>query len=197
MFQKIFGSKKVYGQEGGKGDYPNFPSKPFCLTVPKHFVEEPFCAVLENFSGGEKVYGKERGGAYRNFPSKIFCLKVPKHFVGETLSLSLVSGIEKFFASEGYVTIFRRNFFCLTVPKHFVEEPISAVFQKNSSGERVYGNEGGRGEDQYFPSETFCLKVTKNSVGESFSLSSISGIEKNYASEGYITIFRRKVFVSQ
>ena len=71
------------------------------------------------------------------------------------------------------------------------------MFQKIPGSERVHGNEGGRWECQYFPSETFCLKVTKNSVGGSFSLSSFSGIEKNYASEGYVTIFRRKVFVSQ
>ena len=111
MFQKFFGSKKVYGHKGGKGDYTNFLSKLFCFTVPKNFVEEPVCAVLQKFSGGEKVYGKGGGGDYRNFPSKIFCLKVPKYFVGETFSLSSVSGIEKFYDSEGYVTIFRRNFF--------------------------------------------------------------------------------------
>ena len=29
----------------------------FCLTVPKNFVEEPFCAVFEKISGSEKVYG--------------------------------------------------------------------------------------------------------------------------------------------
>ena len=34
----------------------DFPSKIFCLTVPKHFVGEPFCAVSE-ISGYEKVYG--------------------------------------------------------------------------------------------------------------------------------------------
>ena len=35
----------------------DFPSKIFCLTVPKHFVEEPFYAVFQKSSGGEKVYG--------------------------------------------------------------------------------------------------------------------------------------------
>ena len=39
--------------------------------------------------------------------------------------------------------------------------------------------------------------MPKNFVGESFSLSVISGIEKINASESYVTIFRRKVFVSQ
>ena len=38
---------------GGNHDFVNF----FCLTVPKNFVEEPFCAVFEKISGSEKVYG--------------------------------------------------------------------------------------------------------------------------------------------
>ena len=29
----------------------------FCLTVPKHFEEEPFYAVFQKISGSEKVYG--------------------------------------------------------------------------------------------------------------------------------------------
>ena len=45
--------------------------------------------------------------------------------------------------------------------------------------------------------ETFCLEVPKNFVRESFNLSLISGIEKNYASECYVKIFRRIFFVSQ
>ena len=71
------------------------------------------------------------------------------------------------------------------------------MFQKVSGGENVYGKEGGRGEYRIFPSKIFCLKMPKNFVGASFSLSIVSGIEKIYASEGYVTIFRRKFFVSQ
>ena len=33
----------------------DFPSRIFCLTAPKHYVEEPFCAVFQKFSGSEKV----------------------------------------------------------------------------------------------------------------------------------------------
>ena len=48
----------------------------FCLTVPKHFVEGPFCAVLQKDSGGKKVYGKERGrGSIETFRRKFFLLK--------------------------------------------------------------------------------------------------------------------------
>ena len=42
-----------------------FLAKVFCLTVPKHFVEEPFCAVFQKASGSEKVYGKEGGGSIK------------------------------------------------------------------------------------------------------------------------------------
>ena len=51
-----------------------------------------------------------RGGKYQDFPSKFFCLTVPKNFVGEPFSVSLISGIEKICASEGYVTIIFENF---------------------------------------------------------------------------------------
>ena len=43
----------------------------------------------------------------------------------------------------------------------------------------------------------FCLIVPTKFVGEPFSLSLASGTKIIYASEGYITIIRRKFFVSQ
>ena len=39
--------------------------------------------------------------------------------------------------------------------------------------------------------------MPKNFVLEPFRLSLIWGIEKLYASDGYVTTFRRKIFVSQ
>ena len=63
------------------------------------------------FLVARKFMEKKGEGEYRNFPSKCFRLKVPKKFVRESFTVSLVSGIEKCYASEGYVTIFRRNFF--------------------------------------------------------------------------------------
>ena len=41
--------------------------------------------------------------------------------------MSLVSGVEKICASEGYVTIFLRIVFCLTVPKVSVGESFSLL----------------------------------------------------------------------
>ena len=49
-----FGYRKILCFRGLCHD---FPSKVFCLTVPKHFVEEPFYAVFQKISGGDKVYG--------------------------------------------------------------------------------------------------------------------------------------------
>ena len=53
----------------------------------------------------------EKGGEYQTSPSKLFCLKVPKKFVREPFSVSLISGVEKFYASEGYVMIFCQKIF--------------------------------------------------------------------------------------
>ena len=56
------------------------------------------------------------------------------------------------------------------------------------------------GEYQDIPSIFFCLAVPKNAVGEPFSLSLISGIEKVWM-RGWggrsVKIFRRKFHVSQ
>ena len=60
-FRKFPGAKKFMDK---KGEYQDFPSKIFCLTVPKHFVEEPFCAVFQKISVSQKVYAL-RGGESR------------------------------------------------------------------------------------------------------------------------------------
>ena len=44
------------------------------------------------------------------FSVGIFCLTVPRNFVGQTFRVSLLSSLEKFHASERYVTILCRNF---------------------------------------------------------------------------------------
>ena len=78
---------------GGGGEYQNFPSKTFCLTVPKNFVGEPFRVSL--ISGIGKILCFR--GLCHDFPSKIFCLTVPKHFVEEPFyaAFQKISGGEK------------------------------------------------------------------------------------------------------
>ena len=65
---------------------------------------------------------------------------MPKEFVREPFRVSLISGMEKSLASEGYVLIFEllSNFFCLILPKKFVGEPFCAVFHKIFGSEKVY-----------------------------------------------------------
>ena len=58
----------------------------------------------------KKFVDKKGGGEYQDFASKIFRLTVPKKLVGDPFRVSLISGIENFYTSEGYVTIFCRNF---------------------------------------------------------------------------------------
>ena len=83
-FRKFPVAKK-FMDKGGGGEYQDFPSKFFCLTVPKISVGESFTVAL--ISGSEKVYGQEGGREYQDFPSKIFCLTVPKISVGNPLLL--------------------------------------------------------------------------------------------------------------
>ena len=67
------------------------------------------------------------------------------------------------------------------------------MFQKVSGSEKFIVKKAGK--YQSFSSEFFRLTELKKAVGEPCNLSLNSGIEKSYASEGYVTIFRRIVFV--
>ena len=63
-----------------------------------------------NFLVSKKFMDK-RGRVSRFSVKNFFCLTVSKNFVGEPFSLSLISGIERFYASESYVTSLCRKFF--------------------------------------------------------------------------------------
>ena len=58
---------------GGRGvtEYQVFPSK-LCLTVPKNFVGEPFCAAFQKISGSQKFMDKRGGGNIKVFLQKFF-----------------------------------------------------------------------------------------------------------------------------
>ena len=62
----------------------DFPSKFFCLTVPRIFVGEPFCAVFHKIFGIEKVYAQEWDGVPR-FSVDNFLSHGAEEFRGETL----------------------------------------------------------------------------------------------------------------
>ena len=63
-------------------------------------------------------------GKCHDFLSKFFCLTVPENFVGEHFILSLISGIEKIYASKGYVKIFCRKFFVSKYRKTLYGNPL-------------------------------------------------------------------------
>ena len=125
------------------------------LILPKFFIGDIFSFSLT--SGNRKTLGI-REGVFHVFRSKIFCLAEPKNFVGESFRVSLFLGIDKFYASEGCVTIFRQKILSHTSEKFrrgtrhcFTKFPVS----KN------YGDKRGGGIT-ILRRKRFCLTVPKN-----------------------------------
>ena len=92
--------------------YHDFPSKLFCLIIPKNFAREPF-GVSENFWYRKILCFR---GLCHDFLSKFFCLTVPKHFVEEPFYavFQKISGSQNVYGYEGEggsIKIFRRKFF--------------------------------------------------------------------------------------
>ena len=67
-----------------RGEYQEFPSKVFCLTLPGIFVGEPISVSL--FFGQRQIFCFR--GLRHGFLSKNFCLPEPKKFVGEPFFVS-------------------------------------------------------------------------------------------------------------
>ena len=65
--------------------YHDFPLRNFCLTVPKAFVEKPFC-VSENFWYRKML--RIREGAGIAIFCQSCCLTVPKNFVAQAFYVS-------------------------------------------------------------------------------------------------------------
>ena len=74
----------------------------------RNAVGEPF--ILPWKLGIEKNWMRGWGGECQEVPSRVSGLELLKNFVGQTFSVSITSGIEKVYASEGYVSIFCQNF---------------------------------------------------------------------------------------
>ena len=106
-------------------------------------------------------------GVGHEFLSNIFCLTKPKKFAEESFSVSFFSGIENFYAKEGYVMIFCRKIFVAQCRKKLYR--ILLVFKsfrllKKFTHKRVCHD---------ILSKIFCLTVSKKIVQESFSVSLI------------------------
>ncbi len=112
--------------------------------MPKIFACQPLWAVFQKTSGSEKFMDK-RGGEYHDIPWKSFCFTVPKNFVREPFSVSLIPVIEKFYTSEGYVTIFDflSKIYCLTVPKKSQVNSSLLCFRKFPVAKNLWIRGGG------------------------------------------------------
>ena len=108
------------------GECQDFPSKFFLShSAEKHRRGTLPCCCFSNFLAVKKFIDNTGGIIKIVFES--FCLTVPENFVVEPFSPSLMSGIEKIYASEGCVTIFGRKFLVSQCRKRPYGNPL--VFQ--------------------------------------------------------------------
>ena len=136
----------------------------------------------------------DQQGRVSKFSFEQFFCESAEKFVGEPISVSLVSGIEKCYASEGYVTIFCRNFFVSQYRKTLQGNPSVLCFGKFLVAIEFVDEQGGVSNYSF---EKFLSHSAEFLIGEPISVSLISGIEKCYDSERYVTIFCRIFLVSQ
>ena len=90
-FRKFLVPKNVRDKRGG--GYHDFLSKLFCLTVPKNFVEEPFC-VSENF-WYRKMLGIREGAGITTFCQNCFVSQCRKTSSRNPSVFQKISGTEK------------------------------------------------------------------------------------------------------
>ena len=134
-----------------------------------------------------KIFRIRRGWEHQDSPSNFFFITAPKNFIDEPFSVSLISGIEKLYASEGHVTIFPRKFFVSQCRKSPKRNRSVLCFSKFPVAKNFWMRRGG--SIKILRRKFFCVAVPKYFVGEPFIVSLFSVIGKSYASEGYVTIF--------
>ena len=144
---------------------------PQCREISKG---NPSVLCFRKFLVANKFTDKK--GEYQDFLSKSFCVTLPKKFVSEPLSVSLISGIEKFYASEGNFIIFYRKIFVSQSRKISFRKPSLLCFRKVLVAKKFFDKKGGGYQD--FASKYFCHTVTKIAIGEPVKISFFSGIEK-------------------
>ena len=137
MLRKNSGIKNFQAKEG---EASRFCRNFFHLTGPKK-LRQGTILCFRKFLVGKNILWI-RGG-YHDFLSKFSCLVVPKNFVGEPFSVSLISGIERFYASESYVTIFCRNFFVSQCRKISYRNPSDLCFRKCPVAKKFMDKRGG------------------------------------------------------
>ena len=97
---------------------------------------------------------------------------MPKIFVGESFNVALFSGIEKVGIRGGGVSRFSVESFLSHSAENFCRGILYCCINFG------YGKSLEKRGDQDFTSKTFCLTMPRISVGGSFTVAIISGIEK-------------------
>ena len=119
-----------------------------------------------------------------------------KTFVEEPFRVSLISGIEKIYAWEGYVTTFRRIFFVWYYRNILRRNPSVLCFGKFLVAKKFMDERGGGHHD--FLSSLFCLAVSKNFVVEYFCVSKSYWHRKKFMiTEGRVSRFSVQIVLFQ
>ena len=116
----------------------------FSVEISLSHIAEKFRRGINyccSFFGYRKSLDKKRGVSRFSVEKVLF--HSAKKIAGEHFSGSLIFGIEKIYASEGYVTIFDflSEVYCLTVPKISVGESFTVALI--SGIQKVWIREGG------------------------------------------------------
>ena len=175
-FRKFEVSKKFMHNRG----YHNFPSKFFCVTVPKKFVRESYC-FWENFWFQKVLWMKKR---VSRFCFWNFWSHSAEKFRGQPLNVSEKLGYWKNLCILAGITFSRRNFL---------------VWQCRKNSWASLQSFGKFGVSKFFMHlwvsqfsvENFCLTVPKIFVGGIVYCFISFGFRKSLDRRGSITIFRR------
>ena len=100
----ISGSEKVWI---GGGNYQDFPSYFFCLTVPKISVRK---TLLLHYFRVAKKFGEEVGWGVSRFCVEFFLSHSAENLRRESFTVALLSGTEKIWRRGGVSRFFVENF---------------------------------------------------------------------------------------
>ena len=95
----------------GQGVVSKISFKKFLSHSVETFLRGTLLCCVSEFFWWRKSFWIRGGGSIKIFLRNFFCLTVPRKIVGEPFRVSLFSGNETFYTSEGYVMIFCRIVF--------------------------------------------------------------------------------------
>ena len=148
-----------------------------CFTIPKNFVRNPFC-VSEKILASKSFMLKRGGGGeeYHDFPSKLLRLTVAKHFVEEAFCFGKFPVSKNIMHKSGTSRFSVENLLFHSTKK--LRRGANLCFRNFLLSKKFLDK---RWECHDFSSQIFCFTEPENFVGEPFSVSLISDLEKFHA----------------